>query len=322
MDHIGIPVIASVRPDSATLAVDCGKGITKAHARASAAMEALERYVGDETDVSTFAPRSSQGSRLASLWFAGRSCRRARSTGRSPRSFRPPSAFRFLTTASRFTTGTFLLPRNASRCPRTGLPVAIPETRRSGLFEVIERDAIHVTMSRQAASGKQPPRFNVDSVTHSFAVEAIAKIRAAGCDFRFVYSCDVGLGIPTFIAVIVDREKGTGLFKGYGCHLSPEIALNRSICEAAQARCLIMAGARDDVPGPITGLSWQGRPGRTGTRTSPASRLMSAGMIFRIAQPGRPGRTSRQRSIFSSATRSTRFWCQISRCRMRRRFGW
>ena len=86
----------------------------------------------------------------------------------------------------------------------------------------------------------------MDSVTDSFAVEAIAKIRAAGCDL-FAYSCDAGLGIPTFIAVIVDREKETGLFKGYGCHLSPEIALNRSICEAAQARCLIMAGARDDV---------------------------------------------------------------------------
>ena len=48
MDRIGIPVYAAIRPDSKSLAVDSGKGITREQAKCSAVMEAIERWAQDE----------------------------------------------------------------------------------------------------------------------------------------------------------------------------------------------------------------------------------------------------------------------------------
>lgn len=47
LDRIGIPVWMAVRPNSKTLAVSQGKGITTAHARASAVMEAAEIAIAE-----------------------------------------------------------------------------------------------------------------------------------------------------------------------------------------------------------------------------------------------------------------------------------
>jgi ribosomal protein S12 methylthiotransferase accessory factor len=38
---------------------------------------------------------------------------------------------------------------------------------------------------------------------------------------------------------------------GFGCHLSPQIALSRAITEAAQSRLGYISGARDDLQGDI-----------------------------------------------------------------------
>ena len=41
LDRVGIPVFASIRPDSAFLCVNAGKGITRIEAEVSALMESL-----------------------------------------------------------------------------------------------------------------------------------------------------------------------------------------------------------------------------------------------------------------------------------------
>jgi ribosomal protein S12 methylthiotransferase accessory factor len=111
----------------------------------------------------------------------------------------------------------------------------------SAIFEVIERDAMNLAMANN-----NPPRCQVGSSRDPFTNEAIFKIHSAGCEL-FVYDCRSDVGIPCFLSIVADRNKGVGLFKGYGCHLSPDVALNRSICEAAQARCVVLSGTRDDV---------------------------------------------------------------------------
>jgi ribosomal protein S12 methylthiotransferase accessory factor len=47
LDRIGIPVVLAVRPEARYLSVDAGKGMTLAYARASAAMECVERHAGE-----------------------------------------------------------------------------------------------------------------------------------------------------------------------------------------------------------------------------------------------------------------------------------
>jgi ribosomal protein S12 methylthiotransferase accessory factor len=48
------------------------------------------------------------------------------------------------------------------------------------------------------------------------------------------------------MAFVWSDDTGLGMYKGYGCHLDPEIAMIRAVTEAVQARTIFVAGARDD----------------------------------------------------------------------------
>lgn len=242
MDCIGIPVYASIRPDSASLAVDSGKGTTKAHAKASAAMESLERWALDEVPI--------EPSLLCSKFEDGFPIIRGASDAGNGKMQRTPASdvatgeivhvpywcVKLYDDSVNLQERIFVASTNGMASGNTR-----EEAIASGLFEVIERDAMNVAMEKN-----DPPRCNVDSSTDPFTQEALDKIRRAGCEL-FAYDCVSDVGVPTFLSIIADKQRGVGLYKGYGCHLSPDIALNRSICEAAQARCVVMSGARDDV---------------------------------------------------------------------------
>ncbi len=243
MDCIGIPVYASIRPDSKSLAVDSGKGVTKAHAKASAAMESLERWALDEVPIeSTSQPHQrevcdrfprirgaqlsgSHGTLAVALDFA---------TGEE--ALVPYYCVKLYDDGTDLKVRTFCASTNGMASGNNR-----DEAIASGLFEVVERDAMNLAMAND-----NPPRCQVGSSKDIFTSEAIEKIHKAGCEL-FAYDCTVDTRIPVFLAIIADKQKGVGMYKGYGCHLSPNIALNRAICEAAQARCVVMSGARDDV---------------------------------------------------------------------------
>src|SRR5262249_38319146 len=55
------------------------------------------------------------------------------------------------------------------------------------------------------------------------------------------------IDVPTFMAYVIDRRPGVGIYKGYGSHLDPEIAMLRAVTEAVQSRTIFVAGARDDL---------------------------------------------------------------------------
>jgi ribosomal protein S12 methylthiotransferase accessory factor len=52
--------------------------------------------------------------------------------------------------------------------------------------------------------------------------------------------------LPCFLSWVACHDYPAAMF-GFGCHLSAEIALTRSITEAAQTRLAYIAGARDDL---------------------------------------------------------------------------
>ena len=233
----------SIRPDSASLSVDSGKGQSKLHAKASAAMEALERWALDEVPIE---------------WTEQKASGEIETRFPAIRGAAPPAPYHKACVSFDLSTGQEIqVPYYCVKMYNDATPVterifcastngmASGNTREeaiaSGLFEVIERDAMSLAMSKD-----NPPRVDVGSSTDPFTHEALEKIRRAGCEL-FTYDCRSDVGIPVFLSIITDRDRGVGLYKGYGCHLSPDIALNRSICEAAQARCVVMAGARDDI---------------------------------------------------------------------------
>jgi YcaO-like protein with predicted kinase domain len=115
----------------------------------------------------------------------------------------------------------------------------------SGLYEVIERDGVHLAMERTKA-GTMLARVDQDSIEDLECRELIARIEEAGSRV-FIYDTRNELNIPTFQCLLLDMEKGLGIFKGYRCNSDKWIALCGAICEAAQSRAVIFAGARDDI---------------------------------------------------------------------------
>ena len=77
----------------------------------------------------------------------------------------------------------------------------------------------------------------------------IDQFDAAGVS-AYLFDCTVDTDVPTYMAVVADRvDASMGLYRGYGAHLDPAIAMIRALTEAAQARLLLIAGSRDDYFG-------------------------------------------------------------------------
>jgi ribosomal protein S12 methylthiotransferase accessory factor len=121
----------------------------------------------------------------------------------------------------------------------------LPEAVCAGLYEVIERDA---TACWQLAHRNGAPWLVVDPATIDGPVigDVLARLDRAGVDAQIVW-CPTDVGVPAFLAYAIDRELGVGIYKGYGCHLDPEIAMIRAVTEAVQSRTIFVAGARDDL---------------------------------------------------------------------------
>jgi len=112
----------------------------------------------------------------------------------------------------------------------------------SGLQEVIERDGMCLRIQIDPA-----PRISGDQLLRECAPEIAEKIARSGLQLQFI-DASTEIGVPTISAYLEDVEGGrTGSFKGAGAGVSNATALVRAVTEAAQARCLIVAGARDDM---------------------------------------------------------------------------
>jgi len=75
----------------------------------------------------------------------------------------------------------------------------------------------------------------------------IARLTSAGVAM-VLFDCTVDTDVPVYMAYLHDlRVQGLGIYRGYGAHLDPEVAMVRAITEAAQGRVIYIAGSRDDV---------------------------------------------------------------------------
>jgi YcaO-like protein with predicted kinase domain len=112
----------------------------------------------------------------------------------------------------------------------------------SGLQEVIERDGMCLRTQIDPA-----PRIRGEELLQQCAPDIYEKITRSGLQLD-VRDSSTEVDVPTIVAYLHDVEGGrTGVFKGAGAGVSNATALVRAVTEAAQARCLIVAGARDDI---------------------------------------------------------------------------
>jgi ribosomal protein S12 methylthiotransferase accessory factor len=259
LDEIGIPVVIAVRPNSRSFSVSQGKGLNLAQARASALMEAIELFHGENITART---------RMASeRQISEGSCAVASSTLCGTGNPLPEGA------AIRWIEGYDLLCRECCWVPweivhtdytlpteHSGLHFLsgtngiaagnhLLEAVSAAVCELVEHDAVALWHAR-GLHERACCRLDTASVDDEDCRTLLDKYHAAGVEPR-VWDVTSDVGIAAFICDLPAQEgqfAGLRRFRGAGCHPNRAIALARALTEAAQIRLTYITGNRDDLP--------------------------------------------------------------------------
>jgi YcaO-like protein with predicted kinase domain len=276
LDCVGIPVHSAIRPNSRSLSVSQGKGVTHEAARASALMESLEYWHAEHVDLplrhESYAALVAEGVGVVN---AGQLPLRAELDGVDGGSQPTPVRVRFHPArpylwvrgfdvlnrqscwvpfetvtinkvALDYANTTFRLGSNGLASGNTMI-----EAQLHAVCELIERDA--VTLWWQSIGSPQDvvrSKISPDSITDPACRELWGRFTAAGLDVT-AWDLTSDLGIPTFQCCVVEGSdrvswRQFGACWGYGTHPVAAIALSRALTEAAQTRVTVIAGSRDD----------------------------------------------------------------------------
>lgn len=260
LDVIGIPVVMVVRPNSRSLSVTQGKGLTLSAAKASGLMEAIESWHSERImlPLRQASPRDMLAHEAAidpgSL---------PRVTAEPPHPERPllwvqgrdlvcdedlwvpyPVVHTAYTVQmSADTTGLY--------CCTTGLASGNHpcEAVSHGICEVVERDAT-LLWALAPPDEQHASKLDLATVGHPDCRLLLDRLDRAGIAVG-VWETTRDIRIPSFRCTIVDRDENTGrrlgVFGGAGCHPTREIALIRALTEAVQSRLTGITGSRDDL---------------------------------------------------------------------------
>lgn len=260
LDVIGIPVFAAHRPNSRSLSVSFGKGVTLEAARASATMEALESYHAEHVE---------QPLRTGSFEELRRR-RAVINVGLLPRlevsSFHPDKPLLWIEGRELSTRAERWLPYELVHTDfRLPLPTGsgafcmssnglasgneLIEAELHGLCEVIERDATTLWHSLSPTRRAQT-KIDTSTIDDPLCKDVMTTVRKAGLALG-VWDTTSDVGVPAFLATVLELDTGlfggVGNVAGMGCHPSREVALLRAVTEAVQGRSTLISGARDDL---------------------------------------------------------------------------
>lgn len=258
LDRIGIPTVVGHRPNAPTLAVSGGKGFTTLAATVSAGMEAVEIWHAENVPVEVVHASHRE------LHGDGVTMDREYLPLTRHHLFDPnrtePWVWGWDLVAQRNVAVPYAcvsMGNTDHRPTRRWMPFAagsnglaggnhLLEAIAAALFEVVERDAIACS---RVADGGMSARVDVASLTDPLVRSLIDQFDDADVS-AYLFDCTVDTAVPTYMAVVADRvDASMGLYRGYGAHLDPAIAMIRALTEAAQARLLLIAGSRDDYFG-------------------------------------------------------------------------
>ena len=256
LDRLGIPVVMVCRPNSRSIAVSQGKGLTLEAAKASGRMESVETFHAEsitrplilgtarELDRSHPLANISQLPRaMASrfgpdepiLWIEGHDL-----LGGSSRWLPYEFGHTDYTLSSGPASGYF--PANTN-----GLASGnhLLEAVSHGVCEVIERDATTLWM-QGGERFKRGRVLRLERVDDDACQELLQRFTRARVAVR-VWDTTSDVGVASFYCLVMGQADGfVDPEFGGGCHPARQVALLRALTEAAQARTTYIAGSRDD----------------------------------------------------------------------------
>lgn len=254
LDTIGIPTYQAIRPTAKTVAVSQGKGATAELAKLSALMESIELWhvegpLNPVVRASTRELASGLGypvdalaPALPSLWHDGLELDwvGARSLADGAPTLVPVDVVGLsMELRDDWHAPAFFASTNGLASGNTLIEAAL-----HALYEVIERDASTAALGRGGDLGVPVDPRSLGSAMTEGLCDQVEQARV----HLAVRLLPTATGLPCFLAWMCCDDYPTEMF-GFGCHLSPEIALSRAITEAAQTRLTYIAGARDDLDG-------------------------------------------------------------------------
>lgn len=258
LDFIGIPVVMVVRPNSRSLAVSQGKGLTLDSARVSGIMESVETYCAERpmlplkhasyreirrhhSVVNVRALPARRGSLftddLPILWIEGYDL-----LAEGPVWVPYEMVHTNFTLPLPMGNGCFAQSSNGLASGNNLL-----EAASHAICEVVERDG-STLFSRHANPNER--LLDVATVDDDHCRGLLKRYCDRGIAVR-VWDISSDVGLPIFRCEIEGDPSNAVAFRaraaGVGCHTSRTVALSRALTEAAQSRLTAIAGSRDDL---------------------------------------------------------------------------
>ena len=279
LDRIGIPVVMVMRPNSRSVAVAQGKGVTLDAAKASGLMEAIESWHAERIDLPVMFGRYRD---LAPSYDLVAPDVLPQVAG-SP--YTPDMRVQWIEAHDLINGGTCWVPyemvhtdytfpvpqgHGCFACSSNGLASgnSLLEATVHAICEVVERDATAL-WSLSGLPRQARRRLDLASVDDPRARHVLERISEAGLDVA-VWETTSDLGVPAFYALLAgDEHEHVG--EGAGCHPDKAVALSRTLCEAVQTRMTYISGARDDM------LRSEFEAAGMRRKQAMAARLMAAG---------------------------------------------
>ncbi len=261
LDVVGVPVWMAVRPESRSLAVSQGKGLTDELAAASAVMESIEAFHAEN-----LAPALGEV-RLQDAMRSREFLNPLELHIRPDRNISAKDTYRYavadcLATGTQqlvpvdlydldFTTSD--LERRLFSSSSNGLASGNTRTEAilHGICEIVERDQLAFWMARGAYDQQVGANTLIDTrtINEPELQDMIAACETCGLTV-LVWDVSTTIDLPVYLCLVADME-GTTPYpqraSGSGCHPIRKIALSRAITEALQSRLTHICGTRDDV---------------------------------------------------------------------------
>jgi ribosomal protein S12 methylthiotransferase accessory factor len=257
LDRIGIPVVMVCRPNSRSIAVSQGKGISLDAAKASGLMESVESWHAERIELplklGSFEDLSSnhqlidinrlptlRGSHyrptMPILWIESINLLHQENP------WLPYEIVHtFYTHPAPAGSGCFAQSSNGLASGNHYL-----EAVSHAICECVERDASSL-WHHQNKAGREATKLDLDTISDTICRELLTQLDAANLAVT-VWNTTTDTGIPSFECVLLDKRQSLAHpGQGAGCHPSKAIALARALTEAVQVRTTYIAGSRDDL---------------------------------------------------------------------------
>jgi ribosomal protein S12 methylthiotransferase accessory factor len=261
LDRVGMPVCMAVRPNSKSLSVNQGKGLSLPLAKVSAAMETIESYHAENIQLEK---------RLASYREIVED-----STACDPMSlpllrdsvYHPDLPVYWVEGFDLIQEETVWVPYDlvhtdfriepdqpvVFRMNSNGLASGnhIIEAISHAICEVVERDATMLWRIRRDYTSNPVAFVDPQTIGSPACRDVLRQLSDAALEVYISHQTS-SVGIPAFGCSLVDLKAlnpfiYSDIYAGYGAHLSKEIAILRAVTEAVQSRLTFIAGARDDM---------------------------------------------------------------------------